>query len=137
MALGINREALTLRKLKLGAHMLDESALQRPTFLDGAAVRLADGGEWILPLPPRVRFCASSQEEYEAQFESLFGEGYLATLKCVVDSSEDVEMLQAELVFAIFLLARNYKLDATAFRQLLEFPPEDPALASLRKLSMR
>jgi hypothetical protein len=108
--------------------MLDESALRRPAFLDGADVRLADGGIWTFPLPPKDRGSVSSKEEYEARCEALFGNGYVSTLRYVIESEDGLERLKAELALGILLLDRNYKLDSVAFRLLLEFPPRDPAL---------
>lgn len=97
--------------------MLDERSRRRSDFLEGAALRLADGGFWTVPTPGDH---ANRGRPAAAALESL-GPRYHAALEAIREAEDDSERLRAELVLAIILLRRNYDLDSAALQAILSF----------------
>lgn len=104
--------------------MFAERSLRRPNFLDGAAIPLADGGLWTVPLPG-----ASGQHDrphpMAAEFMEALGPHYLDALEAVRDAEDRTEVLRAELALAICLLRHNYDLDPPTLSRLLTFANRD------------
>ena len=83
--------------------------------IEGSPVRLADGGEWILPVfdPRNDPECA-------------------ALLAEVSEAEDRADLLRAELALTVWLLRRNYELSPAQFEALLSFPEGDPRLSALQ-----
>lgn len=99
-----------------------EQALRLPDFRDGVAIRLADGQEWILPAPP--------QDDEDA---ADFGREYEALVGAVQEAVDPSERRLAELCFIIFLLGKNYELDASDYEGLLELAPDRATLRAMQE----
>jgi hypothetical protein len=97
--------------------MVDEQALRRSTFAEGARIRLANGQAWSFPdhLP------------YKDDLE------HLALLREIIEAEDAADCLRAELALAILLLSRNYNLTPGNFQAILEFAPGDPALSEMQR----
>jgi hypothetical protein len=91
--------------------MCDETALRRPDFLGGVAIRLADGRDWVLPGPPPP-----------GPINGKLDRDYMACVEAVRDAEDEFERLRAELALTILLLARNYDLGPDDYQALLTFP---------------
>src|SRR5262249_53854693 len=98
--------------------MLDEAALRTTAFDEGPRVRLADGQ--LMALPARL---ADGDDPV-----------YGALLEGVVEAEDPEEQLRGELALTIALLARNYRLSAQDYQQLLVFPAGDECLAALQQV---
>jgi len=99
-----------------------EQALRLPDFRDGVAIRLADGQEWILPAPP--------QNDEDA---ADFGREYEALVGAIQEAADPSERRLTELCFVIFLLGKNYDLDAADYEGLLELAPDPAVLQAMQK----
>lgn len=92
--------------------MLDPRALRRPDLREGPEVRLADGQCWVFPAPP----------EGETPEAAGFEPEYPALLVAVAESEGPADRRRAELILAIHLLGRNYRLGPHEYGRLLDFP---------------
>lgn len=114
--------------------MLDEKALRKPGFVEGARVKLGDGQEWLFP-KPRLRFVPGRAEDgsFELKNRLTFGKHRQAdldaTLAGPVDDGEQAlyEWIQARTRLVCGLLLDNYSLEDAALEVLLpvEFSDED------------
>ena len=84
---------------------------------DGVVVRLADGGDWVLPFRDPSR----DEQEYDALLAAVFG------------AEDHAEAMRGELALMIFLLDRAYRLSVERFDTLLSFAPDDPALSAMQQ----
>jgi hypothetical protein len=118
---------------------LDEVALRRSTFEDGAPVTLADGQEWRLPRP-RVRFVPDDSDQGFQVRLALDDAGVFRSLKAAVDAAETNGALwKTELALARHLLLVNYDLTREQVADLLQFSygeNADPAGAAIREAVM-
>jgi hypothetical protein len=91
--------------------MVDELLSRRSAFRSGRKIRLADGQGWTFPSPIREWSdkAHSDREEYEG------------LIRAINEAEDDSEKRLAELAFAIFLLAQNYRLSPVDYQQLLDF----------------
>lgn len=97
--------------------VLNERAMRRPTFVEGARVSMADGQTWSLS----GRRADQADPEYDAM------------LRVVYEAEDEAEQLRSELALTIFLLSRNYQLTSDAYQDLLDFQPGDPALIEMQQ----
>jgi len=105
--------------------MLDERSLRRPSFQDGAWVRLADGNLWSFPLPGSV--CENRGASADA------GQTLPGLVAAVCESEDRAELRRMELALAIHLLGRNYQLGPSEYQHLLDFPPDSPMLGAVQE----
>jgi hypothetical protein len=96
--------------------MIDEQALRRPTFVEGTPIRLANGQSWSLPDPPPY------QED----------DAHRLVLQAIGEAEDQRERLRGERALTVLLLTRNYHLRAADYAELLDFAPDDPALAEMQ-----
>jgi hypothetical protein len=118
---------------------LDEQALRRPEFEDGAPVVLADGQEWRLPRP-RVRLVPDDSDRgFKLRLALPADEGRFQTLMDTLDAAtEGVDLMRAELAVARHLLLLNYDLTPAQVADLLQFSyrDDDPEGAAIREAVM-
>ena len=114
--------------------MLDEKSLRRPDFIEGAALRLADGSFWTVPMPPGRTTSKSPSSNPTRTLES-FGPQYLALLDAMRDAEDGAEVLRFELALAICLLRQNYQLDPSTLGNLLSFSNTDDLTRMQRTMS--
>lgn len=100
--------------------MLDQRALRSTDYREGTEIRLADGQCWTFPAPGGM----SGPESPAAD------PNYLPILEAILDAEDTPDRLRSELVLAIHLLGRNYRLRPREYRKLLGFPAGSPALAA-------
>ena len=115
--------------------MLDEKSLRRPDFVEGIALRLADGGFWTVPMPPQGLSTSKPLPVARARMLESFGSRYLALLDAVRDAEDDTEVLRFELALAICLLRQNYQLDPSTLASLLSFSHKDDLTRMQRTMS--
>ncbi|WP_169979043.1 hypothetical protein [Tautonia rosea] len=115
--------------------MLDEKSLRRPDFMEGIALRLADGGFWTVPMPPQGLSTSKPLTAARGRTLESFGPRYLALLNAVRDAEDDTEVLRFELALAICLLRQNYQLDPSTLASLLSFTHKDDLTRMQRSMS--
>lgn len=101
--------------------MLNEGTLRRTSFRPGPAILLADGREWIFPMP-------AAPEELSA--EPSVDRETEAIVRAIREAEDRTEQRRGELALAIHLLAKNYRLGPDQYQELLCFDPSSPTLAS-------
>jgi hypothetical protein len=93
--------------------LLDESSCRKTAFRQGRQIELADGQTWMLPAPPQG-----------SEWNSVpFGPEYLDIIRAILEAEDDSEQRLAELSFAIYLLAHNYRLLPQDYERLLGSSP--------------
>jgi hypothetical protein len=97
--------------------MLYEQTRRRPSFVEGARIRLADGQTWSLPDHPPYR----EDEEH------------IALLRAIGESEDDSERARGELALAILLLSHNYDLSPADYQTILDYPAGDPELVEVQR----
>jgi hypothetical protein len=110
---------------------LDEQALRKPTFLGGVPVTLADGQDWMIPVPD-IRMIRDRQTEDGVGFSYGFnGQDDLEFTRLfrTWQKENGYASVVAELAMYDYVLGLNYALDDDAIRQILNFragKAEDP-----------
>jgi len=97
--------------------MPSESALRRPGFCPGQAIRMADDQEWTIPDP-------GCTEVRGAEYESL--------LQALTEAGDEADLLRAELALTIYLLSRNYRLTPEDYTAILGVSGDDDRLARVQ-----
>ena len=102
---------------------LDEQTLRKPTFTEGARVRLADGQLWTFP-KPTVMFYPFRQPDGSIAVAWRLGHGidHAEALERHEDLAGDdfqATRIGIRLELAAKLLLRNYDLDNRALRRLI------------------
>lgn len=114
--------------------MFDEKLLRRPDFLEGVALRLADGGFWTVPMP----FGSDSEDQRELATTRLLAVNsprYIELLKALRDAEDHSEVLRIELALAICLLRHNYNLNPSILGTLLSFHDRESLARMQRAMS--
>lgn len=121
--------------------MLDEQALRKPGFVEGARVVLGDGQEWSIPRP-RLRLVPSRTPDGDIALKSLpkVAAHRQADMDAMLESGERsadgdengfVDWLLARARLATGLLLDNYELDDAALAVLLPVEFGDDANADM------
>jgi len=100
--------------------MLDEQGARAPEFRVGRHIRLADGQRWMFPSPPAPRG-APRETGASTSDTALTDAEYVSLIDAVESSEDEPDLKRAELALAIFLLSRNYDLNASEFERLFDF----------------
>jgi hypothetical protein len=111
--------------------MPKESDCRRPDFVEGRPVALADGQEWVLPIP-RVKVVPASNPD-GIRLASDLGPEYDAILDRLVEAKSDWQWLAAHVAAARFLLLRNYQLAEADIEGLVQFDYGDSLHDELRR----
>ena len=118
---------------------LNEQALRRPEFEDGAPVTLADGQEWRLPRP-RVRLVPDESDMgFKVRVACPGDNGRFQELMDALDAATDgVDLMRAELAVGRHLLCLNYDLTPAQVADLLQFSyrDDDPEGMAIREAVM-
>jgi hypothetical protein len=104
--------------------MLNVETLRRSGFRSGPSILLADGQEWIFPMPalPGVEGA-----------DSTLDRDTRAILQAIREAEDRNDLLRAELSLAILLLSKNYRLEPEQYQELLCFDRSSPTLASAQE----
>ena len=97
--------------------MRTETELRRADQLPGEALRLSGPPMWTFPSPEAMR----EEALQDRRLAKTYGEALLA----VRDAEDDRHADQAEVELVAYLLARNYRLTPSEYRELLR--GDDPA----------
>lgn len=122
--------------------MLDELALRKPGFVEGARVKLGDGQSWSIPRP-RLRLVPRKTDDGDVKLASLpkVAAHRQADMDAMLEAADRnaegdpegfVDWLLARARLATGLLLDNYDLDDAALAALLpiEFGDDDGAGAN-------
>lgn len=102
--------------------MFDERARRRPDFFQGISIRLADGRDWWVPAPEDLIVADGESEDSD----------YVELIAAVAHAEDASDLGRAELALGIYLLERNYRLEAEELQILLEGPPDGSQAATVR-----
>lgn len=97
--------------------MLDEPSKRRANFGEDAKLRLADGQEWSLAVPPT---------------DVLASEAFHALIVGMREAESRSDQLRAEFALSIDLLTRNYDLSSADLQILYGFTRNSPELAEFQ-----
>ncbi len=101
---------------------LDEAALRRPEWVEGVAIRLADGAEWHFPKPLFELFPVVAENgSVELGGKPTFDAGYDDLLESYLASVDPLDRVKALFALAVDLLKRNYTLAPADYQRLLRF----------------
>ncbi len=107
--------------------MIDEQARRKPEFSDDAVpIRLADGQEWYVPLPPGELILTSLDGDFAPA--PGWGSDWDAKIAALSDASkanEVTQVVRAAFGIAVYQLRRNYDLDLTDLQALLPWRPRE------------
>ncbi|MDR3621552.1 MAG: hypothetical protein P4L85_19530 [Paludisphaera borealis] len=115
--------------------MLNEVALRKPGFTEGAAVVLGDGQEWHLPRIAATFFPAQTLDgkfstrvrlTYGRAFDDAFAEAYRADVE-----ADEEAVIAARMNLVCGLLRKNYNLDGDALAELLAIRTDEPETISM------
>lgn len=121
--------------------MLDEKALRKPGFVEGARVTLGDGQEWSIPRP-RLRLVSARTPEGDVAIKSspLVAEHRQADMDAMLEAADRswegdhegfVAYIMARARLATGLLLDNYDLDDAALATLLPVLFDDEPNAAM------
>lgn len=119
----------------MDAPKLDELALRRPTFLGGIPVTLADGQDWMIPVPDvqLTRLIRDRTAESGYRFTYGFGGQEDAEFGKLRDAfSSDKGSLAAEMAMYDHVLSLNYNLTDEQISTLLSFTVNGQSLDPIR-----
>jgi hypothetical protein len=108
---------------------LSEATTRRPDFVEGIAIRLANGEAWHFPKPViefRLRLgdgklSFPEQGRYGDGHMRDFGPEYWSLFEAACDAADGLDRLNAYATLAVALLRRNYDLTDTQVIALLPY----------------
>jgi hypothetical protein len=104
-----------------------ETAMRRPTFEPGIAIKLDDGQEWEFPRP-RVKWRMVLREDVRVLAgRTHFGPEFDEMRERLNAAENDGDYLMASFTVAAWLLRRNYDLTEAEALDLLAYDTEDEA----------